>query len=176
MREGSYWQSFAASAAERRARESFSVWVAGPVDTSWECVHELKVSRPTQLAHARGATSRRERALRAIIDTGCNATAIRADLAAELGLPPIGMIAVHTGSSGKEQGVACQVVLAELRLVDPAGQELVIQHDLTTLDMSDEVLLGMDLLRGGVLDVDLVDGVWQWKAYRSSSGRTPPAH
>lgn len=169
------WQHVARTAAAERAVQPFFLWIAGPVerneDSFRECACELSVSRPSELPHVRGTAGQPVRALRAIVDSGCTNTSIRLDIAAELGLPPIGIAEVHTGSSG-EDAIACQTVMADVRLVDPNGREILIRYELTAMDMADEMLLGMDLLTGGVLNIDLIVGVWDWKYYRPAP---PPA-
>jgi predicted aspartyl protease len=160
------WQAAAEEAALARGARPILVWLAGPVDREAdgfrECAAELLVSRPVELPPPDGAADQPARTLRAIIDTGCTDTSIRADLAAELGLPPIGIIEVRTGSSGADT-IECQTVLADILLVDSRGRQLRIRQTLTVLDMADEMLLGMDLLSGGVLSVDLIAGIWDWK-------------
>jgi hypothetical protein len=164
------WQEAARTASELRRRQPFHLWIAGPVEVSVDgdvfrqCVHELTVARPAVLPLLGSGAGQPARTLRAVVDTGCTSTAIRADLAAELGLPPVGIIDVNTSSSGGES-IPCQTVMADLRLADATGSEILVRHALIVMDMSDELLLGMDLLGGGVLTIDLVDGVWDWKRY-----------
>lgn len=163
------WQSVSRAAAATRATEPFFLWIAGPVertdDSFRECVCELGVSRASELPRVHGTTGHYTRKLRAIVDSGCTNTSIRIDIAAELGLQPVGIVQVHTGSSGAD-AIECQTVMADVRLVDPAGREILTRFELTAMDMADEMLLGMDLLTGGVLNIDLIVGVWDWKHYR----------
>ncbi len=171
MSERQDWQRLALSARARRARESVAVWVAGPVENLRECVHETRVRLPAVLRSRATDWDDSGHAVRALIDTGCTTTAIRADIAARLGLPTVGFATVHTGSSGRKRGVPCSVVLAEIQLEDQQGRELRLQHEFLTLDMAVELLLGMDVLHGGALSVDLVDGVWEWTRFGGADDR-----
>lgn len=102
--------------------------------------------------------------VRAIIDTGATNSAIRADIAAALGLPIIGTQLVDTASTGGK-AIPCDTFLGKLWL----GQPIVTTvKQLTVMPLKDEMLFGMDAILGGILTVDMVSGVWSWELPTSS--------
>jgi hypothetical protein len=169
------WEDEHERLARARLQRPFSAWFGGAIVELRECVLQVEVAKPAVGWSTTGGRSVAPRTLGAIIDTGCTTTAIRADVAAELGLPPIGIVEVRTASSG-DGSIPSQTVLASLCLRDPRGRELNVQCELVVQSMYDEMLLGMDRLAGGVLTVDLVQGLWDWKCHEplSPSMARPP--
>lgn len=141
--------------------------MGGPIESGRECALTLEIAKPGLMPLAGAplpgllAPPRR---ITAIIDTGCTNSAIRYDLAAELGLPVIGRREVSTASSGSEP-IDCATVAADVVMTDPNDLQAHVFSELIVQDMEDDMLLGMDLLGGGVLTVDLVSGFWDWKYY-----------
>lgn len=113
------------------------------------------------------------RKLRAIVDTGCTHTAIREDIAAELGLPMVDSCVVGTASSGRS-GEQRPIVVGLVLIHESSKRQATAERRLITQDMPDEMLLGMDLLDGGILTVDLVLKVWEWRLHqRQAESRNP---
>lgn len=161
------WEEEQARLEEHRRRLAYVAVFGGEVMGGRECVLEVHVSRPYG-APDQGGILVPPRKATAIIDTGCTDTAIRYELAAEIGLPVIGQKEVDTASSG-EGSVMCPTVLAALHLRDLRGREIVTQRELTAHDMKDDILFGMDLLAGGILTVDLVGLRWDLKYHTLES-------
>jgi hypothetical protein len=166
------WQEEVRILELARSQARWGFWIGGEVVEGRECVFDMHISRPSVGAAPDGKPSLVQgggiivppRKVRAVVDTGCTNTAIRYELAAELGLPVVGSTAVETASSGSSP-VPCPTVLADLALMDPRNIVIQVTHELVAQDMSDDVLLGMDLLIGGVLTVDMVHLRWDWKCY-----------
>jgi predicted aspartyl protease len=110
------------------------------------------------------------RKLRAIVDTGCTHTAIREDIAAELGLPMVDSCVVGTASSGRS-GEQRPIVVGIVLIHESSRRQAIAERRLITSDMPDEMLLGMDLLDGGILTVDLVTNVWEWRMHEKRAHR-----
>lgn len=107
----------------------------------------------------------RWRKLRAIVDTGCTSTAIRMDIAAELGLPAIGRSHVRTASTGGGYE-ECSTVMGLFLIYETTMREAIAEHEVIAQDMADDMLFGMDLLDGGILTVDMVKHKWLWRMMR----------
>lgn len=150
--------------AERRRRQrdrekqKVHTRLSGRVEAGRECILELRLSHPAESDHSKA------RVVRAIIDTGATNSAIRADIAAALGLPIIGTQLVDTASTGGK-AIPCDTFLGKLWL----GQPIVTTvKQLTVMPLKDEMLFGMDAILGGILTVDMVSGVWSWELPTSS--------
>lgn len=101
------------------------------------------------------------RKLRALIDTGCTEGAIRLGLALDLGLTQVDERLVQMASTGDGYDL-CPVYAAEIEIVC-LGATLRVIRNLVAQNMEDDVLLGMDMLVGGILVVDYVHGLWDWR-------------
>jgi len=97
----------------------------------------------------------------AIIDTGATTSAIRSDIAEQLGLPQIDSQLVATVGGARQQ----PVVLAHMTLAAHDGSDgpTTLTQLICADQMTDPMLFGMDLMRGGVLTVDFVKNQWNWK-------------
>jgi predicted aspartyl protease len=133
-----------------------------------EIIQEVWLTRP----HPKGTdlNTVHWRKLHAIVDTGCTHTAIREDIAAELGLPMVDSCVVNTASSGRS-GAQRPIVLGIVLIHETSKRQAIAQRRLITSDMPDEMLLGMDLLDGGILTVDLVSNVWEWRMHQRRAHR-----
>lgn len=147
------------AAARARAKLAVHAVLSGKVkDDSCTCVILLgsppNPGAPTKFAQ-----------VEALVDTGCTNTSIRADVAQAVGLPVIGKAQVSTASSNQST-VTCDVVMGVLSI--PRSDKGTVSRPipLTIAPMAEPMLLGMDALRGGVLTVDLVNGVWDWKLHQ----------
>ena len=138
----------------QRREKRRTVTHGGPIINGRECLLKVRISTPPGVDH-------KNRTVTALVDTGCTMTAIRAELAAALGLPTIRTTKASTASSGKNP-VECDVVIAELAL-ESDGRTIKSYRELVVADMEDDLLFGMDALFGGVLTVDLAKGRWTWK-------------
>lgn len=111
--------------------------------------------------------------VRAVVDTGCTDSALRLDIVAELGLPVIDIVPVGTASSGS-QPQDTQRVAAIVLIFESVAREAIEQTRLLAADMDDEMLLGMDLLAQGILIVDCVHGVWEWRLHAPGAHSPTP--
>lgn len=142
----------------------YVAFIGGKVEGARECVMEVMIARPLHAPPTGKVVVDPVRA-RAIIDTGATDSSVRFDLAARIGLPVVDQRIVSSATSG-EDDVICPVVLADLYVRDIRGQQLrLFAQELIASEMSDDMLLGMDLLSGGVLTVDMLYGTWNWKYY-----------
>jgi len=138
------------------------VRLGGKVEDN-QITQEFWVTQP----HPKGTdlNAVRWRSVRAIVDTGCTHTAIRMDVAAELGLPIVDQCVVATASSGVA-GETRPMVLGLVLVFENPMREAIAERKFIAQDMADEMLLGMDLLDGGILRVDLVNKTWEWKLHQ----------
>ncbi len=161
------WQASVRAAEARRAHLTWHLWIGGLIESGRECALTLEIAKPGLIplpGEPLPGLLSPPRRIKAIIDTGCTNSAIRYDLAAELGLPVIGRREVSTASSGSEP-IDCPTVAADVLMTDPNRLQVHVFSELVVQDMEDDMLLGMDLLGGGVLTVDLVAGYWDRKYY-----------
>ena len=144
----------ATRAAKRRKDAVTYMTLSGPIENFRQCRLEMLVGSP-----AGGQPIR----IRAIIDTGATASAISADFAAKLSLPPVGKtLAAHAGGVDE-----VPVVAARCELRDGSGKSVIQVWPFGVLPgMTDELLFGMDLMRGGILTVDMVKGEWSLRLVR----------
>jgi predicted aspartyl protease len=127
----------------------------GKVINGRECQFKLLVGRPSMPDNAAGALP-----ITAIIDTGCTHSAICRDLATKLQLPVTGTTKVISVN----QVFTTDVVTAKLIIPGGRGNDAVGTFvQLSLADLQGEMLFGMDLLNGGILTVNMVDGTWDWK-------------
>jgi predicted aspartyl protease len=104
------------------------------------------------------------RVVRAVIDTGCTRTTIRPDIAAELSLPVHDKAQAYVANSKLPQQTF--TVRAVLGLPRPGLSYLIRPFSLMVSDGHDEMLFGMDALRGGILTVNCVQGTWRWEVLK----------
>ena len=120
--------------------------LVGPVINN-ECALEVYVRKPA-------ATDDVFTPLRAIIDTGATASAIRSECAEQIGLPVIDQARVGTAAGPVER----PVVAAGIAIKTHGGGFLAGMRAMTSMDLGTvDVLFGMDFLAGGVLVVDYSD-------------------
>ena len=102
----------------------------------------------------------------AVIDTGSNRTCVRPDVAKRLQLPILDE--KQAVKLAHESAEAC-VSRAAIRFIGPDGgrMDLGIQTVLI-MKTTEQLIVGMDLLDGGVLVVDRVRQTWKW-AIREAS-------
>lgn len=161
------WQASVHAAEARRAQLTWHLWIGGPIENGRECALILEISKPGLIplpGEPLPGLLAPPRQITAIIDTECTNSVVRYDLAAELDLPVIGRREVSTASSGSEP-IDCLTVAADLLMTDPKQLQAHVFSELVVRDMEDDMLLGMNLIGGGVLTVDPVAGFWDWKHY-----------
>lgn len=132
--------------------------LAGPVINFRHCLLRLRVANPLHPADAVSVD--------AIIDTGATNSVGHATVARRLGLPVLSTETI-IGVSGP---LVCTVVMGHVVISDGDGADLL--SELTPMPvvhkMADDMLYGMDLLKGGVLTVDMVRGRWRWVEERAA--------
>ena len=113
-------------------------------------VFEALVAVPEQVEAVLRSTGRRVPQpvrVSALIDTGASQSVIQAGLAEQLGLPPVGMAAIHTASTAD---VPC--ALYDVRLALPSNVVVgLVAVETSLAGQSIQVLIGRDVLQQGVL-------------------------
>lgn len=127
-------------------------------DEDQECAFELTIQSPPEAGRGIVVPPRK---VRAIIDTGCTVGAIRYDLALQLGLTQVDLQEVENTTSG--DSTQTWPVFAAKVTIDAIGARLSVVVELVAQDMRDDVLVGLGMLKGGILTVDYVQGIWDWR-------------
>ncbi len=110
----------------------------------------------------------RSRPIKAIIDTGATNSTIRSDIVKSLGLPVVGAINCVTVHGTKQ----APLVVVELIVRDGqtnTSARRVIQAVVPD-EQTDEMLFGMDAMKGGVLMVDTTKSEWSWRLTKVRGG------
>lgn len=120
----------------------------------------MLLSKPIDLLPSTAAPQWTSRKISALVDTGATISGVRRDLFKELELPLIGRVLVDTASETIEtERVLAQVSTSGAGVDAPPFKKT---GHFAVFNGTDELLLGMDFLKGGRLVVDLVEGWWEW--------------
>ncbi len=100
---------------------------------------------------------------RALLDTGTTHTLVSPNLARRLKLVMAGLIPVRHATS--DDPVICLTSEADIILVGEDRRAFTVPSFviLAPAEMDYDVIIGMNTLAGGILTVDLIDDVWEWR-------------
>ncbi len=111
---------------------------------------QLVVGPSTSLIQSIGPqTAPAQQRLLGIVDTGASSTVLSAAMIAQLGIQPVGVIAVHTPST--TTAVICHQYQVNIYFPQSATVEDVLAIEAPMGDQGIQCLIGRDILRHGVL-------------------------
>ncbi len=136
---------------EQRKAKQHAV-MRGPIENN-ACTLKLKIGHPDS------SLLNEFSPIEAIIDTGATNSAISKEIADKLKLPVVDTIGVR-GVHGVRPA---PVVIVKI-VVEDKGLAVARTITATVQDqLPDNMLFGMDAMKGGVLKVDTNRGTWEWR-------------